>query len=160
MVPVIELRLDFVARAAGAPGMFLAGVLGERVPALNHEVLNDPVKTGAVIKTFLGEFLKILDVFRGDVRIKFHHHDAQAGRDHGDIVGVRRGRRLVGRHGGGRGRGDRFFIGAAGGKQQGKTSGTEQIEYFHGREIFHRRRQKSRGNEIISGEAGRLAWNW
>ena len=62
-VPVgveVRLALDLVARAAGAD----AGVtrlFGEGVAALDHEVRDDPVETGAVVELAVGELLEVGD---------------------------------------------------------------------------------------------------
>jgi len=54
---VVELGLDLVARAARAPGIFLTVVLRQRIAALDHETLDDAVKTGSVIKTLVRQVL-------------------------------------------------------------------------------------------------------
>ena len=79
----VEFRFDLVAGAAGAPVIFLARIFCQRVAALDHETFDDAVKTGAVVKTFLGEGLEILDRLRGDVRPEFDDHVAFGGFDDG-----------------------------------------------------------------------------
>jgi hypothetical protein len=51
---VVELGFDFVAGAAGAEHVFIGGVFGIGVAALDHEALDDAVKAGAVIEAFGG----------------------------------------------------------------------------------------------------------
>ena len=69
-----ELGINLVAGVAGAPSVLLIGVLGEWVAALDHETLDDTVETGAVVKGFVGEFLKILHVTGRGLRPEFDHH--------------------------------------------------------------------------------------
>ena len=70
---IAEFSFDLVAGIAGAPTKFLARILGERVAALDHETLHNPVKAGAVIKRIVGEFLEILHCFRGCLGPKLYY---------------------------------------------------------------------------------------
>ena len=87
---VVELGLDLVAGTAGAPGSLLGRVLGQRIAALDHEILDDPVKAGAVVESLLRERLEILDRLRGDVRPKLNDHFAFGGLDDGDFLRIHR----------------------------------------------------------------------
>jgi hypothetical protein len=53
------LTLDLVSRAAGADSR-VVGILGERIPTLDHEVGDDPVKAGTIVKLAVGELLEVL----------------------------------------------------------------------------------------------------
>src|SRR5580698_3824988 len=83
---VIEFRLDLVAGVARAPGMLFGGVLGQRIAALDHKILDDPVERGAVVKSLVGQRLEILDSFRGDICPQFNDHFAHVGFDDGNFV--------------------------------------------------------------------------
>ena len=147
---VIELGLDLVTRPARAPQVFLARVLGQRVAALNHETFDDPVKTSAVIKAFLGEGFEILDGLGRDLGPEFDDHFTFGGVDDGDFVGV-----CGSAHGCG-GWGVRFgFVSQSRHHSSGKDNGAHQVECFHGRKIFQIRGQKSRAESDISSRGWR-----
>src|SRR5207302_10738490 len=55
----IELGLDVLAGAAGAPGRWRAGD-GVRIASLNHEAWDDAVKLRAVVETLLGQVDEVL----------------------------------------------------------------------------------------------------
>src|SRR5690349_4468211 len=55
MMVIIKLGFNLVARPTRTPTAFRLGIFGERISTLNHKALNDPVKAGAIVKTFLGE---------------------------------------------------------------------------------------------------------
>src|SRR5579859_7737898 len=57
---VVQFGLDGIARTAGAPGAFLAGVFGQGIAALDHKTLDDAVKAGAVVKALARKFLEIV----------------------------------------------------------------------------------------------------
>src|SRR5204863_1080978 len=86
MWAVVELGLDGMARPTGTPTGFLIWVLGERIPALNHEALHNAVKGGTVVKAFLGQGLEILDRLRGDIGPKLDGHFACGCFDNGSFV--------------------------------------------------------------------------
>src|SRR6266852_5581094 len=54
MRALVELGLDRVAGAAGAPARFRFWIARQRVPALDHETLDDAVKGGPIVEAFLG----------------------------------------------------------------------------------------------------------
>ena len=117
----------------------LLGILGQRVAALDHEALDDAVKTGAVVKALVGERLEILDGLGRDVGPEFDDHRAFGGGDDGDFVGV------SGVAHGGVGWGVRFgFFSQSRHHSSGKDDGANQVECFHGRIIFQTRGKKSR----------------
>ena len=118
----IKFRVDGITRPAHTPSIFRRIVLRVRIAALNHEAGNDTVKRRAVVKAAARELLKIGNVIRCDVGIKFQDHHAFARRDDSDFFGARCGGRLVGDRRRIRGRG-RFLVGATGGEQQGKCAG-------------------------------------
>jgi len=60
---LVELRLDVVARPAGAVAL--------RAAALHHEVGNDPVKVESVVEALLGERDEVLDGLRRVFREEF-----------------------------------------------------------------------------------------
>ncbi|MFM1944067.1 MAG: hypothetical protein RI897_3049 [Verrucomicrobiota bacterium] len=78
---LVELGFDFVAGAAGAEDVFLGGVFGIGVTALNHEAFDDAVEAGAVVEAFGGQFLEILDGFGGDIGPEVQSHIAHCGFD-------------------------------------------------------------------------------
>ena len=90
MVFGIEFCLDGVARTALPPGVLGGFIFGVRVAALDHEAFDDAVKTGAVVKAFLGELLEVFDMARREVRVKLQHHGAFAGFDDGYFLGFGR----------------------------------------------------------------------
>src|SRR6478672_8895295 len=55
MREIVEFSLYFVARSAFAITAFFCRIFGVRVTTLDHEALDDPVKDGAVVKTFPGK---------------------------------------------------------------------------------------------------------
>src|SRR5579884_691485 len=83
---VVEFGLDLVTGTAGAPACFGVRIFGERVATLNHETLNDAVKTGAVVKTFSRQRLEIFNGSGCDVRPEFKDHFAFGGEDVSDFV--------------------------------------------------------------------------
>src|SRR5208283_3463196 len=83
---VIELGLDLVAWPARAPQILLARIFRERIAALNHETFDDAVKTGAVIKAFLGERFEIFDGLGRDLGPEFDDHFAFGGGDLGNFA--------------------------------------------------------------------------
>src|ERR1035437_6298308 len=83
---VVEFGFNFVSGIAGAPRVFLARVLGQRITALNHETFDDAMETGAVIKAFLGEGLEILNGLGRGVGPKLDDHFAFGGGDLGNFV--------------------------------------------------------------------------
>ncbi len=85
---VVEFRLHFVPRPAGAPGVFRFRVLRQRVAALDHETLHDAMKRRAVVESLGGKGLEIFNGFRRDVRPEFNHHLARRGFDDGHFVGA------------------------------------------------------------------------
>jgi hypothetical protein len=64
----LELAFDAVAGTAAA-GSF-------RIPALNHEVLDNAVENNAVIEMFLDQADEVVDGFGSNIRIKLRFHDA------------------------------------------------------------------------------------
>src|SRR5690348_6268308 len=83
---VVELGFDLVAGSAGAPKTLLGIVLGVRIAALDHEILDDAMETSAVIKALFGEFFEILHVARRDVRPEFENHITGAGIENGNFA--------------------------------------------------------------------------
>src|SRR5436190_23910918 len=81
MMAIIELSFYFIPRIARAPRAFLARVFGQRVAALDHEILDYPVEARAVIETFLRQGFKILHRFGSDIGPKLHDHVAFVGLD-------------------------------------------------------------------------------
>ena len=84
---LVELGLDLVARVAGAPAVLLGIVLGQRIAALDHETLDDPMERGAIVEALLGQGFEILDGLRGHIRPELDDHVAGNGLDDGDLVG-------------------------------------------------------------------------
>ncbi len=92
---VIELGLDLVTGVARAPHGFLAWVFGQRIAALNHEILDDAMKAGAVVESLIGEFLEIGDCVRRDLGPEFDDHGAFSRVDNGHFAGAVGARRLI-----------------------------------------------------------------
>src|SRR5688572_30409357 len=93
---VVELSLDLVTGITGAPTALARLILRQRIATLDHEALDHTVKTGAVVKPLLRQFLKILDVARRNVRPEFEDHLALGGVDdcdfaHGNSMGRKPG---------------------------------------------------------------------
>ena len=86
MRPVVKLRFDRVVGPAGSPTIFHGRIFGERIATLDHETLNDPVKSRAIEKTGTGQLLEILDGFRCDLRPKFDGEVAFRGGDDCDFL--------------------------------------------------------------------------
>ena len=86
MRTIVELRLDAMARTAGAPAFLGIEVLGQRLAALYHKSLHDAMKRRAIVKTIPGQLLEILDRLRRDIRPEFHNHLARGGFDDGYFV--------------------------------------------------------------------------
>ena len=86
MGSVVEFSLDLVTGIARAPGVFLAGILGERVAALDHKTLDHAMKRRAIIKAFFGESFEIFDGLGRDVRPEFDDHFAFSGIDDCNFV--------------------------------------------------------------------------
>ncbi len=63
--------------------MFRVRILGQRITALDHEILDDPVETRAIVESLLRQGLEVLDGFGGDVRPKLNDHVARRGADDG-----------------------------------------------------------------------------
>ena len=84
----VELGLDFVARIARTPAVLLARILGERIPALDHEAFDDAMEGGPVIETGPGEFLEILDRARRHIGPEFNDHFSGGGLDHRYFIRV------------------------------------------------------------------------
>src|SRR5438552_6312550 len=64
MGTIIELGLDGITRTALSPGSFLGRILCIRISSLNHEILDYPVKTCPIIKSFSRQRLEIFDGLR------------------------------------------------------------------------------------------------
>src|SRR5262249_49879832 len=74
MLATIKFRFDFVTWIARAPFRFLRGILGLWIAALDHESLDDSMKTGAIVKAFIGKGLKILNRLWRDIWPKLENH--------------------------------------------------------------------------------------
>src|SRR5438552_10769241 len=72
VLAIVEFGLDFVARIARSPLGFLAGILCQRIAALNHKILNDTMETSAVIESLPGKGLEVFDRFRRHIRPKLY----------------------------------------------------------------------------------------
>ena len=83
---VVEFRLDLVAGAAGAPQILFGIVFRVGVAPLNHEILDDAMKAGAVVKALPGELLEIFDVAGRNIRPEFDNHFACAGVKNGNFA--------------------------------------------------------------------------
>src|SRR5436305_11657812 len=83
---IVELGFDFVSGITGAPFIFAVWILGQGIAPLNHEALDDPVKSRAIVESFFGEGLEILDRFRRYVRPELHDHVACTGVDNRHFV--------------------------------------------------------------------------
>ena len=94
---VVELRVNRVAGTARSPRRLLcAASLVLRIAALDHKILDDPMKTGAVVKTRFGQFLEIRDGFGRRIRPELDRPLFLGGGDDSDFVGIGRlGRRCV-----------------------------------------------------------------
>src|SRR6187455_3141942 len=71
---LVELCLNFVSRITGSPTCLLVFVLGEWIATLDHESLDDTMKSSAIVKPRLGQLLEVLDRLRRNVRPKLSHH--------------------------------------------------------------------------------------
>src|SRR5436305_307373 len=88
MRAVIEFGFDLVTRTAGAPTMFSAGILRQRIAALDHEAFHNAMKSRAVIKAFLGKGLEVLHRLGRDIRPELHHHFTRRRFDHSHFVRI------------------------------------------------------------------------
>ena len=86
VVAIAELRLQIVIGVSRSPQIFLAGILGERIAALNHEALDNSMKARAIVKTILRELDKTRHRLRGDFRPEFDNHIALAGFNNGHLL--------------------------------------------------------------------------
>jgi len=71
---VVELRFDLVAGSPVPQRPSASGIFRQRIAALDHEALDDAMKTGAVVETLFGKGLEILDRFWSHVRPEFDGH--------------------------------------------------------------------------------------
>ena len=85
---LIKLCLNLVARSAGAPPPFGAGIFGQRIAALNHETFDDAMKGRAIIKALARQLFEILDGIGRHVRPECHHHFALSSFNDGYFVCV------------------------------------------------------------------------
>src|SRR5690606_38195345 len=88
----VELGLDLVAGTAGAGHAAAAG-FGVGAAALDHEALDDAVKSGAVVETLGSELLEILHVAGGHVGPELEGEVALGGGDDCELLGVAHGKR-------------------------------------------------------------------
>ena len=78
---IIELSFYFIPRIARAPSAFFARVFGQRITALDHEILDHPVETRAIIETFLRQGFKILNGLWSHAGPELHDHVTLVGLD-------------------------------------------------------------------------------
>src|SRR5204862_3713484 len=81
-----ELSFNLIAWVPGAPTGLFVGIFSERVAPLNHEILNDAMEAGAIVKPFSSQCLEVFDGFGSHVGPKFHDHFAKSGRNAGNFV--------------------------------------------------------------------------
>src|SRR5712692_5585872 len=91
----VELGLDRVAGAAGAPARVRLWIARQRVPTLDHETLDDAVKGGPIVEAFFGEGLEIFDGFGRHVRPEAKDYVSVGGLDDGTFVGRGRTHRFT-----------------------------------------------------------------
>ena len=72
---------------APGPGHTAGPLAGVGTAALDHEVLDDPVKGEPIVKTILGQLHEVLTVFGGNIVPEFDFESAGAGFDFGGGVG-------------------------------------------------------------------------
>ena len=94
MMALIEFCFHIMVGAAASPHRFLAGVLAERIAALNHETLDDAMKSGAIVETIFRQLDEVGDRVRRDVGPEFDHHLAGGRFNDGDLflIGRAQGR--------------------------------------------------------------------
>src|SRR6266849_3447451 len=91
----VELGLDRVAGAAGTPARFCLWIARQRVPALDHETLEDAVKGGPIVEAVFGEGLEIFDGFGRHVRPEAKDYVSVGGLDDGTFFGRGRTHRFT-----------------------------------------------------------------
>src|SRR5690606_21886908 len=77
-----SLALDLPAGTAGANPR-VAGILGERIATLDHEVTDHAMETGAIVELAVGELLEIGDRVRGGIVIQLGGDGAALGHEGG-----------------------------------------------------------------------------
>src|SRR5439155_13931092 len=83
---IVEFSFDFVAGSALSKAVLFRWIFRIRIAALNHESLDDAMKSCAVVKSRAGKFLKIFYCFRSGIGPKFDDHFAFVGFDHGHFA--------------------------------------------------------------------------
>src|SRR5436853_772759 len=82
---IVKLRFDSVTRVTFAVNRLFRRIFRVRIATLDHEILDDAVEDGAVVKTGFGQLLEIPDSLPRSVGPELHHHFSSVRFDHGDF---------------------------------------------------------------------------